>query len=146
MGSEMCIRDRRYGICHPQGKSTTGRVLLACRKTPNHPLVWFRAAHPSNGLSWDCGDLPWQGIDRRRERSLLVWIVIAATVTKVVEGCAYLRMRFYAIFGMLSGEEFEHSVLRSPLSSLSSNTTTTNKLIRPRGGQGIRAWTLQTHW
>ena len=75
---------------------------------------------------------------------VLVWIVIAATVTKVVEGCLYLRRRYYAIFGMLSGGEFEHSVLRSPLSALSSNTTTINKLIRPRGGQGIRAWTLRT--
>ena len=75
---------------------------------------------------------------------VLVWIVIATTVTKVVEGCVYFRRRFYANFGMLSGGEFEHSVLRCPLSSLSSNTTTTNKLIRPRCGQGIRAWTLRT--
>ena len=52
---------------------------------------------------------------------------------------------------MLSGGEFELSALRSPLSapllslsSLSSNATTINKLIRPRGGPGIRAWTLRT--
>ena len=53
------------------------------------------------------------------------------------------------LFGMLSGGEFEHSALRSPLrlslSPLSSNTTTIEKLIRPRGGQGIRAWNLRTH-
>ena len=53
---------------------------------------------------------------------MLVWIVIAATVTKVVGGCVYLRRRYYAIFGMLSGAEFEHSalcsVLRHPLSSV----------------------------
>ena len=52
----------------------------------------------------------------------LVWIVIAATFTKVVESCVYLRRRYYAIFGMLSGAEFEHSalcsVLRHPLSSV----------------------------
>ena len=77
---------------------------------------------------------------------MFVWIATAATVTEVVEGCVYLRRRFYAIFGMLSGGEFELSALRSPLSapllslsSLSSNATTINKLIRPRGGQGIRA-------
>ena len=44
--------------------------------------------------------------------TVLVWIVIAATATKVVAGCAYIRRRYYAIFGMLSGGEFEHSVLR----------------------------------
>ena len=61
---------------------------------------------------------------------LLVWIVISSTVTKVVEGCVYLRRRWYAIFGMLSGGEFELSALRSLLrysfSSLPSiiNTTT----------------------
>ena len=49
---------------------------------------------------------------------VLVWIVIAATVTKVVEGCVYFRRRFNAILGILSGGEFEHSVLRSPLSSV----------------------------
>ena len=43
--------------------------------------------------------------------------VIAATVTKVVEGCVYLRSRYYAIFGMLSEGEFEFSALRSPLSA-----------------------------
>ena len=78
---------------------------------------------------------------------VLVWIVIAATVTKVVEGCVYLRRRYYAIFGMLSGGEFENTVLRSPLAALrllSSNTTTSIKLIRPRGSQRIRAWTLRT--
>ena len=80
---------------------------------------------------------------------LLVWIVISSTVTKVVEGCVYLRRRWYAIFGMLSGGEFELSALCSllcfSLSSLSSNTTTINKLIRLRGGQGIRAFGLYEH-
>ena len=67
---------------------------------------------------------------------VLVWIVIAATVTKVVEGCLYLRRRYYAIFGMLSGGEFEPSALRSLIrfSPLSYNTTIINKLIRPRRG------------
>ena len=37
------------------------------------------------------------------------------------------------------------SLLRLSLSSLSSNTTTIKKLIRPRGGQGIRAWALRTY-
>ena len=56
----------------------------------------------------------------RRYGAVLVWIVIAATVKKVVESCVYFRRRFDAIFGMLSGGEFEHSSLRSPLSALSS--------------------------
>ena len=57
---------------------------------------------------------------RRRPstRALLVWIVMTATVTKVVEGCVFFRGRFKVIFSILSGGEFEHSVLsalRSPV-------------------------------
>ena len=63
-------------------------------------------------LSWTpirsrhCGEKPGR---------VLVWIVIAATLTKVVDGCVCLRRRSYASFGMLSGGEFEHSVSRSLL-------------------------------
>ena len=66
------------------------------------------------------------------------------TVTNVVEGCVYIRKRFYAI-SLIRGE-LQHSALRSLLllSSLSSNTTKIRTLIRPRGGQGIQAWTLRT--
>ena len=49
-----------------------------------------------------------------------VWIVIAATVTRVLEGCVYLRRRYKAIFGIVSGGEFKHPALRSPLSALRS--------------------------
>ena len=50
---------------------------------------------------------------------MLVWIVIAATVPNVEDGWAYLCRRYYAIFGMLLGREFEHSALCSdPLSPL----------------------------
>ena len=43
---------------------------------------------------------------------LLVWIVIA-TVTKVVEGCVYLRRRYYAVGAL--GRRVR--ALRSPLSA-----------------------------
>ena len=93
--------------------------------------------------------LPWMPIRSRHcceePERVLVWIVIAATVTKIVEGCVYFRRRYHAIFGMLSEGEFEHSALCSAsLSSLSSNTMTIKQLIRPCGGQGIRAWTPRT--
>ena len=46
--------------------------------------------------------------------TLFVWIVSAMTVTKVVEGCVYIRRRCYGILLRVGGE-FEHSAL-SPLS------------------------------
>ena len=61
-------------------------------------------------------------------------------VTKVVEGCVYIRRRYYGILLRVGGE-FEHSALRSlsDLSlALSSNATTLNHLIRLRGSQGIQ--------
>ena len=45
---------------------------------------------------------------------MFVWIVSAMTVTKVVEGCAYIRRRYYGILPRVGGE-FEHSAL-SPIS------------------------------
>ena len=51
---------------------------------------------------------------------VLVWIVISTTVTKVVEGCVYLRRRCYGILFMMSGREFEHSALCSASLSLLS--------------------------
>ena len=54
---------------------------------------------------------------------MLVWIIITATVTKVVEGCIYLRRRYYEIFAMRWEESSSTplSALRSAsLSSLSS--------------------------
>ena len=39
---------------------------------------------------------------------------------EIVEACVYVRKRFHAIFGMLSGGEFEHSAVRCPLSALRS--------------------------
>ena len=65
----------------------------------------------------------------------------STTVTKVVEGCVYIRRPFYAIFLMRG--ELQHSALCS--FSLSYNTTKKRTLVRPRGGQGIQAWTLRTH-
>ena len=68
----------------------------------------------------------------------------STTVTNVVEGYVYIRRRFYAISFMRG--ELQHSALRSLLllSSLSCNTTKIRTLVRPRGGQGIQAWTLRT--
>ena len=76
------------------------------------------------------------------------------TVTKVVEGCVYIRRRYYGILPRVGGEfegpEFEHSAL-SPLSlrslslALSSNATTLNHLIRLQGSQGIQIWKQRTH-
>ena len=80
---------------------------------------------------------------------MFVWIVSAMTVTKVVEGCVYIRRRCYGILPRVGGE-FEHSAL-SPLSlrslslALSSNTTTLNHLIRLLGSQGIQIWKQRTH-
>ena len=68
------------------------------------------------------------------------------TVTNVVEGCVYIRRRYYAILLPVGGE-FEHSALRfhSDLSlALSSNATTLNHLIRLRGSQGIQIWKQRT--
>ena len=45
---------------------------------------------------------------------MFVWIVSAMTVTKVVEGCVYIRRRYCGILPRVGGE-FEHSAL-SPLS------------------------------
>ena len=70
------------------------------------------------------------------------------TVTKVVEGCVYIRRRYYGILRRVGGE-FEHSAL-SPLSlrsfslALSSNSTTLNHLNRLRGSQGIQIWKQRT--
>ena len=68
----------------------------------------------------------------------------STTVTNVIEGCVYIRRRFYAISPIRG--ELQHSSLRSLLllSSLSSNITKIRTLVRPRGGQGIQAWTLRT--
>ena len=69
------------------------------------------------------------------------------TVAKVVEGCVYIRRRYYGI--LLPVGEFEHSAL-SPLSlrslslALSSNATILNHLIRLRGSQGIQIWKQRT--
>ena len=74
------------------------------------------------------------------------------TVTKVVEGCVYIRRRYYGILLRVGGE-FELSAL-SPLSlrslsdlslALSYNATTLNHLIRLRGSQGIQIWKQRTH-
>ena len=76
---------------------------------------------------------------------MFVWIVSAMTVTKVVEGCVYIRRRYYGILPRVGGE-FEHSAL-SPISlslALSSNATTLNHLIRLRGSQGIQIWKQRT--
>ena len=74
---------------------------------------------------------------------VFVWIVSAMTVTKVVEGCVYIRRRYYGILPRVVGE-FEHSAL-SPISlALSSNATTLNHLIRLRGSQVIQIWKQRT--
>ena len=91
--------------------------------------------------------LSWMPIQSRHccEESgrVFVWIVTAATVAKVVEGCVYLRRRYYAILSCFGRRvRALHSAPLLSLSSLSSNTMTINNLIRPRGGQGIQAWTL----
>ena len=71
----------------------------------------------------------------------------STTVTKVIEGCVHIRWRFHAFFSLEEGSGTLLSALRSLLrvSSLSFNTTKIRKLIRPRGGEGIRARTLRTH-
>ena len=75
---------------------------------------------------------------------VFVWIVSAMTVTKVVEGCVYIRRRYYGILPHVGGE-FELSA-NSPISLvLSSNATTLNHLIRLRGSQGIQIWKQRTH-
>ena len=77
-------------------------------------------------------------------RGLFVWIVSAITVTKVVDGCVYIRRRYDGILPRVGGE-FEHSAL-SPISlALSSKPTTLNHLIRLRGSQGIQIWEQRTH-
>ena len=48
-----------------------------------------------------------------RVKALFVWIVSAMTVTKVVEGCVYIRRRYYGTLPRVG--EFELSAL-SPLS------------------------------
>ena len=69
-----------------------------------------------------------QYVPSTRWTIVFVWIVSAMTVTKVVEGCVYIRRRYYGILLRVGGE-FEHSAL-SPLSlrplshALSSNATT----------------------
>ena len=81
-------------------------------------------------------------------QTVFVWIVSAMTVTKVVEGCVYIRRRYYGTLPRVGGE-FELSAL-SPLSlrflslALSSNATTLNHLIRLRGSQGIQIWKQRT--
>ena len=71
---------------------------------------------------------------------VFVWIVSATTVTKVVEGCVYIRRRFFGILLRVGGE-FELSTLTL---DLSSNATTSNHLIRLRGSQGIQIWKQRT--
>ena len=84
------------------------------------------------------------GVEPAVTRSVLfVWIVSAMTVTKVVEGCVYIRRRYYGILPRV--EEFEHSALRSLSLALSSNATTLNHLIRLRGSQGVQIWKQRTH-
>ena len=56
---------------------------------------------------------------------VFVWIVSAMTVTKVVEGCVYIRRRYYGILPRVGGE-FEHSAL-SPI-SLSRSVLSCNDL------------------
>ena len=53
-------------------------------------------------------------LTRYLPHDLFVWIVSAMTVTKVVEGCVYIRRRYYGILPRVGGE-FEHSAL-SPIS------------------------------
>ena len=85
--------------------------------------------------------------NRGCQPGVFVWIVSAMTVAKVVEGCVYIRRRYYGI--LLPVGEFEHSAL-SPLSlrslsrALSSNTTTLNHPIRLQGSQGIQIWKQRT--
>ena len=76
---------------------------------------------------------------------VFVWIVSAMTVTKVVEGCVYIRRHYYAILPRVGGE-FEHSALSLISLALSSNATTLNHLIRLRGSQGIQIWKQRTSY
>ena len=81
---------------------------------------------------------------------VLVWISLDRHSSDGYKSCRGLRIPSQALLCNLTC--FRRRVLvralRSPLrfslSSLSSNTATINKLIRPRGGQGIQAWTLRT--
>ena len=63
------------------------------------------------------------------------------TVAKVVEGYVYIHKRFVNAISLMRGG-VQLSALCSFL--LSSSTTKIRTLVRPRGGQGIQAWTLRT--
>ena len=72
---------------------------------------------------------------------VFVWIARSATITS----CRGLRISSRALLWILPCAPEESS--STPLSIfpyLCSNRTTINNLIRPRGGQGIEAWTLRT--
>ena len=65
-----------------------------------------------------------------------VWIITAVRVAKVVEGCVYLRRRFYGIFDMVSGGEFEHPALcpASPLCPIRQPLRTNSRQTAWRSG------------
>ena len=84
---------------------------------------------------------------------LLYELLLLLYLLSVVEGCVYIRRRYYGILLRVGGE-FELSAL-SPLSlrslsdlslALSYNATTLNHLIRLRGSQGIQIWKQRTMW
>ena len=76
--------------------------------------------------------------------TLFVWIVSAMTVTS----CRGLRIYSQALLWDSASCRRRVRALRSlyDLSlALSSNATTLNHLIRPRGSQGIQIWKQRTH-
>ena len=153
VGSEMCIRDR--SVCVAPIINTSYQKLPFGSGHYPYKLLFQQALKSCLNFlytSWNA----WNGTifyESSFMVSLFVWIVSAMTVTKVVEGCVYIRRRYYGTLPRVGGE-FEHSAL-SPISlsalslrslslALSSNATAFNHLIRLRGSQGIQIWKQRT--
>ena len=97
-GTRLFRCSRSWSVC-PTCAAVYHLVLFlipffASHFRPDCPILTSSSLFPKNGL--------------------FVWIVSAMTVTKVVEGCVYIRRRYYGILPRVGGE-FEHSAL-SPLS------------------------------
>ena len=76
--------------------------------------IWARVADELLRHSTPIIDGDWRWLYGGTKITVFVWIVSAMTVTKVVEGCGYIRRRYYGILPRVGGE-FEHSAL-SPIS------------------------------
>ena len=125
---------------HQRCRHTSQRRAGAGRKYILETEKFKLWPHPSEG-GWG-GDMYLEH-GQTLTATLLVWIVTARRLQKLWN---LLRIDSSA-FSCNFSHERRAPVLRSLfiLSSLSSITTKIRTLIRPRGGQGIQAWTLRTH-